>query len=410
MCRRSIPRIAATFALLVSILLIACCSLPGLNTGSLKISLVAVPLSKTIVPTVEPCSYRISFTGPTKVDDILLTTTTTVSIELAVGTWSVAVVGYDENVLPIASGSMDDLRITTGATTAATILIGAIAAGSGTIDLKVTWPAEEGIDSYTTSINGSVVAGGSIAGDPEVSYRASHDAGDYRILFTLSSNNAVQAYVWESVQVYQNLTSSGVIALSSSDFTQAPVAPTDLAITASYTSLALHWKDNSAVEIGYAIERSIDNSDWTEISDSLDANATSYLDSDVTAGKTYRYRVRAFNQHGYSQYSDIASGSLVPLPGNLSITITSVSPPDETITFSQDDHVEVSQESTLTVSVNETFDSYSWGIDGSTMGGAGGKSITIDCHTLLPGVHTLVCFVTRNSRLYSRMIRFLVFN
>ena len=67
--------------------------------------------------------------------------------------------------------------------------------------------------------------------------------------------------------------------------------------------LHLTWRDNSSDENGFIIERRTKGDEKFVQIATQGANVTSYTDSDVTAGTTYCYRVRAFNAVGSSPYS-----------------------------------------------------------------------------------------------------------
>ena len=86
-----------------------------------------------------------------------------------------------------------------------------------------------------------------------------------------------------------------------------PTAPTDLQGTASSTQVILSWKDNSTNETGFKIERSLDDGaipvEWKEIA-ALSANTATYINTSLTAGTYYWYRVRAYNSAGNSSYSN----------------------------------------------------------------------------------------------------------
>lgn len=96
-----------------------------------------------------------------------------------------------------------------------------------------------------------------------------------------------------------------------------PFDPTMLVASkgADLGSIDLTWTDNSDFETGYALERSDDNVTFVEIIE-LPVNTTSYTDAGLTEGNIYYYRVRGFNQAGYSDYSNIASSK----PKSTSIT------------------------------------------------------------------------------------------
>jgi hypothetical protein len=103
-----------------------------------------------------------------------------------------------------------------------------------------------------------------------------------------------------------------------------PVAPHLIAASAtSPTSVALTWTDDADNETGYRVER-----DGVEIG-TAPANAASYADTGLVPGRTYAYRVRAFNAAGNGGYSPTATVTTplpqpqtLPAPANFSATLT----------------------------------------------------------------------------------------
>jgi fibronectin type 3 domain-containing protein len=86
-----------------------------------------------------------------------------------------------------------------------------------------------------------------------------------------------------------------------------PTAPRELRATAvSATKVELRWVDSSG-EAGYRIERRVLGTDHYEKIGTAPANATTFTDPTVTAGTSYQYRVRAFNEVGNSPYSNVAT-------------------------------------------------------------------------------------------------------
>jgi hypothetical protein len=90
-----------------------------------------------------------------------------------------------------------------------------------------------------------------------------------------------------------------------------PNAPSSLTATSVRSrKVNLTWVDNSSNETGFKIERSINQSTWTQVATTA-ANIKTYLNSSLTAGTTYYYRVRAYNGSGDSAYSNTASAKAI---------------------------------------------------------------------------------------------------
>lgn len=75
---------------------------------------------------------------------------------------------------------------------------------------------------------------------------------------------------------------------------------------ATASSLKLTWTDNAANEDGFKVQR-LNGSTYIDIA-SVGANVQSYTDSGLISGKTYCYRVRAFNSAGISDPSNQTCG------------------------------------------------------------------------------------------------------
>ncbi len=96
-----------------------------------------------------------------------------------------------------------------------------------------------------------------------------------------------------------------------------PAAPGGLSATAfSAAQINLMWTDNATNENQFLIERSLDNSAYTQI-DSVGAGVTNYSDLGLTASTQYYYRVRASNDSGPSAYSAVTSATTLEPPSDL---------------------------------------------------------------------------------------------
>ncbi len=74
----------------------------------------------------------------------------------------------------------------------------------------------------------------------------------------------------------------------------------------------LSWKDNSENEIGFNIERRIVGSaEGFQPLTQTAANVEGYEDLGIEAGKTYCYRLNAFNAAAISEYTSEACGQIV---------------------------------------------------------------------------------------------------
>ena len=76
----------------------------------------------------------------------------------------------------------------------------------------------------------------------------------------------------------------------------------------SSSQINLSWTDNSNNETGFKVYRTNHGKAFKEIA-TVGANVTTYADTGLKASTTYRYRVRAYNGSGNSDYSNIASAT-----------------------------------------------------------------------------------------------------
>jgi Matrixin/Fibronectin type III domain len=94
-----------------------------------------------------------------------------------------------------------------------------------------------------------------------------------------------------------------------------PSAPSQLSASVSAanpsSSLSLAWVDTATNATGYQVGRSTDGVTFTTIAQ-LGSTAASYVDTGLTAGASYCYRVAAFNSAGQSAYSNVATGTTQP--------------------------------------------------------------------------------------------------
>ena len=74
------------------------------------------------------------------------------------------------------------------------------------------------------------------------------------------------------------------------------------AAAASSTQINLSWTDNSGIESGYQVERSVNGGAYSVVAQ-LPANSHLFSDTGLLNGTSYTYRVRPFNGNGFGAYS-----------------------------------------------------------------------------------------------------------
>ncbi|MDX1961978.1 MAG: lamin tail domain-containing protein [Pirellulales bacterium] len=213
-------------------------------------------------------------------------------------------------------------------------------AGMGTDNFSVRWtgavqPRFSGTYTfYTLSDDGvrlsidnqSLVDNWTYHGDTENSGSIYLQAGqlyEVKLEFFQGGGGATMALSWAGPNVGKQL-------IASNRMFTVPAVPASAsgltAMAASTSSVRLDWMDNSNGESQFLIERSTNNLTFAQIGVTA-KNTTTYLDTTVTNGATYYYRVRSANVTGSSAPSNTATHTvnyLAPVtPGNLSATPSS---------------------------------------------------------------------------------------
>ena len=140
--------------------------------------------------------------------------------------------------------------------------------------------------------------------------RATDTTKSWVQIATLPANTTdyVDATVSDGIRYYYRVKAYNGIGNSPYSNTASTVtplkAPTDLSGTLDgVDNVNLTWTDNSSAESGYIIERHEYTSSFYVL-DTVSANVTSYVDSNLIFGEYYTYRVRAFNAIATSDYSN----------------------------------------------------------------------------------------------------------
>jgi hypothetical protein len=215
------------FALAVAGSLILSCSNPtslgaGL-TGSLLVSVQHEGLAKSILPeAIGSVSYKATGSGPAG-ETLAPATSATGSFSftsLSLGSWTVTVSGLDSAGGTVASGSA---TVTVGTGAAATAAVQLLpVAGTGTLQLSLSWPSGKQVDEVVGSITpdgGTATPITCTIKDNTATLTKDLAAGSYILIVNLKkSGSLVAAPRMEVAGIYKGKTSSGSIALVAADF------------------------------------------------------------------------------------------------------------------------------------------------------------------------------------------------
>ena len=86
---------------------------------------------------------------------------------------------------------------------------------------------------------------------------------------------------------------------------EIPAAPTNLtfgAYDSTKRELEMSWTDNSDDELGFKVQCSYDGTDWFTV-ETVDANVTTRTATGLVEGRTYYFRVAAYNAYGVSDWA-----------------------------------------------------------------------------------------------------------
>lgn len=112
---------------------------------------------------------------------------------------------------------------------------------------------------------------------------------------------------------YNNNVESAYSNSSSASTNEVLIPPSELKVepTDSTTVVDISWKDNSNDEEKFVLERSINENDFVNVTSiNVVKDAVSYSDSELEAGSTYWYRIKAIKGTLSSSYSNPDSASI----------------------------------------------------------------------------------------------------
>ncbi len=143
--------------------------------------------------------------------------------------------------------------------------------------------------------------------------RATKPKMEYEVIAKVQANNTTytdskvidgKKYFYNVYAITNNV---GLSAFSNIDSVYIKMKPPTNLVAKQLTNqnkIQLEWKDNSQSEHGYIIERKeISNINFDEIY-TTQSNVTNYVDEMIINKKNYIYRIKGFNENGFSDYSN----------------------------------------------------------------------------------------------------------
>ncbi len=213
---------------------------------------------------------------------------------LSTSSGAVAKSGTVQIVLDSAHPSTVTLPSLAAVTTPPAAPSGLVATAASTSGINLTWT------------DGSSTESGFLV-------ERSSDGTNFTAIASVSANNVAfadsgltpaTAYYYR-VHAFNSAGDSANTAVASAT-TQAapPAAPSALAASSiAKNQVVLVWTDGSSNETNFKIQRSTDNKNFSTVG-TVGANVTTFTNTGLRGGKTYYYRVYAYNAAGNSAYSN----------------------------------------------------------------------------------------------------------
>lgn len=228
----------------------------------------------------------------------------------------------------VAAGSMSEPSISSNVMTVGAIFwrnlkLEPFSSQGPTLDGRIK-PDIAGVDGVSNVTFGQFF--GTSASSPQVAGAAAL----VKQAFPAFGPDEIQNYLEKNAEDFgppgkDNQYGSGMLTLGAlpAGSKQAPNAPSDLSAKAlSSSSIQLNWTDNSDDESGFQLERRLPPGDFSLIK-STAANVTGFTDKSLKPATTYCYRVRAVNDGGQSEFSNIvcaATQAVLPLISSIEPT------------------------------------------------------------------------------------------
>ncbi|MCF7918965.1 MAG: SUMF1/EgtB/PvdO family nonheme iron enzyme [Candidatus Cloacimonetes bacterium] len=118
----------------------------------------------------------------------------------------------------------------------------------------------------------------------------------------ISVREQIESISWWVKAVYLEYESNEEVITADVVF---PAPHIELIEELSLTSARIIWEDRSNGETGFTVDRKVDNGNWENGVGEAGANATEWIDEDMTLLSTYYYRVTAYSSNNESNPSSL---------------------------------------------------------------------------------------------------------
>jgi hypothetical protein len=273
---------------------------------------------KTVLPPLnnEIARYHIECSGPEDLHIEQTTDADNLTINpITPGNWTLNVSAFNNEDNEVGRGGKVVL-VPNACATIVEIEI-ELLEGPGTLDMDLSWAEAEVVSPSIDAVLSRVGETGvqqivfELSGTSALFFSDDIDSGSYLLSVQLME---AETCVWGTifgVVVIKNGITQHSIQITGDMIKFPPSAPTGLELeTLGVDFLNLHWMDNSLLEEGFIIERREEgDAVYSELGikpseDPHPVNTSSFRDESIEAGKTYSYRIRAYNAWGESDYSN----------------------------------------------------------------------------------------------------------